>query len=162
MSELSSLYDQNYTEWAHQNAVLLKTRRFAELDIAHLLEELEDMGKSDHRELASRLRILLAHLLKWQFQYQQLSDKWREFDGRSWRATIIEQCTSINILLRKKPGLKSVIIDAINDAYPEAVELATNETGLSIDTFPKTCPYTKEQILNTELWEKNTQKYQTS
>ena len=152
MSELSRLYDHDYTEWAHQNAVLLKTRRFAELDIAHLLEELEDMGKSDHRELASRLRILLAHLLKWQFQYQQLSDKWREFDGRSWRATIIEQRISINILLRKKPGLKSIVIDTINDTYPEAVELATNETGLSIDTFPNICPYTKEQILNTEFY----------
>jgi hypothetical protein len=152
MSELSNLYDRNHTEWAHQNAILLKARRFAELDIPHLLEELEDIGKSDHRELASRLRILLAHLLKWQFQYQQLSDKWREFDGRSWRATIIEQRTSINILLRKKPGLKSVVVEIINNAYPEAVELATNETGLSIDTFPKICPYTQEQILDKEFY----------
>jgi hypothetical protein len=152
MTELNSLYDKNYTEWAHKNAVLLKARRFAELDIAHLLEELEDMGKSDHRELASRLRILLAHLLKWQFQYQQLSDKWREFDGRSWKSTIIEQRISIHILLRKKPGLKSFVIDAINDAYPEAVELATYETGLPIEEFPNTCPYTQGQILDKEFY----------
>ncbi|MDM8545712.1 DUF29 domain-containing protein [Candidatus Venteria ishoeyi] len=152
MTDLSHLYDLNYTEWAMKNAALLKAGRFSELDVPHLLEELEDMGKSDHRELSSRLRVLLAHLLKWQFQYQQLSERWKEFDGRSWRRTIINQRTSIAILLRKKPGLSSFVTEALAEAYPEAVELATKETQLPRTHFPETCPYTQTEILNDDYY----------
>ncbi len=59
------------------------------------------MGKSEQRTLERRLRVLLAQLLKWQFQYAQLADRWREFDGRSWRSTIVHQRTEPKILLRK-------------------------------------------------------------
>jgi len=88
MTHLYELYQKNYTAWAEKTAELLKAGKFSELDTEHLLEELASMGASEYNELESRLTILIAHLLKWQFQYQQLSDKWREFDGRSWRSTI--------------------------------------------------------------------------
>ena len=48
-------------------------------------------AESERRELESRLLILLAHLLKWQYQHPLLSERWGEFDGRSWRGTIVEQ-----------------------------------------------------------------------
>ena len=91
MSELGTLYQTDYAAWAARHVELLRAGRYAELDIEHLLEELSDMSKSERRELESRLLILLAHLLKWEFQYPILSARWREFKGDSWRATIVER-----------------------------------------------------------------------
>ena len=82
MTELSTLYQTDYSAWAAQNAELLRAGRYAELDIEHLLEELSDMGKSEQRALENRLTILIAHLLKWEYQLQTLSDRWQEFEGR--------------------------------------------------------------------------------
>ena len=66
MTELSDLYHTDYSAWAHRNADLLRTGDYESLDLAHLLEELEDMGKSEQRDLGDRLTILLGNLLKWQ------------------------------------------------------------------------------------------------
>jgi len=152
MNKLSQLYDSNYQTWAKQTIELLETRRFAELDIEHLIIELSDMGKSEQRELINRLRILLSHLLKWQYQYKQLSEKWREFDGKSWKNTIIAQRIEIAIQIRKQPSLKSLLSLAITEAYSDAVELTMAETGLSISTFPAECLYTEMQILDKQFF----------
>ncbi len=148
MTELAHLYETNYTEWAKRNAELLKVRRFAEIDIPHLLDELSDMGKAETNELENRLIILLAHLLKWQFQYRQLSGLWAEFEGKNWRNTIIEQRKRIARRLRKSLGLKSYLPEAIVDTYEDALDLASKESGLALKTFPRECPYTKTQILD--------------
>ena len=72
MSELSLLYQTDYATWAQRHAELLRAGRYTELDLEHLLDELSDMSKSERRELESRLLILLAHLLKWEYQYHNL------------------------------------------------------------------------------------------
>jgi len=148
MSKLSQLYEEDYRAWARLNADLLQAGRFSELDIAHLVEELNDMSKSEQDELESRLVVLLAHLLKWQYQYQQLSERWQEFEGKSWRITIIEQRNRIAKRLKKSPGLKARLAIVIIEAYPDAVELAVDETGLVESTFPAQCPYAVTQILD--------------
>jgi hypothetical protein len=148
MSNLASLYDTDYAKWAQRNAELLRAGRFEDIDMAHLLEELSDMSKSDRRELQSRLLILLAHLLKWEYQYQTLAERWREFKGDSWRSTIIEQRTQLSGLLKQSPGLKSALVDMIERTYPDAVELASDESGLPPETFPTHCPYPKDQLLD--------------
>jgi hypothetical protein len=148
MSELSALYEKDFSAWAMRNAELLRRGHFAKLDIEHLLEELSDMGTSQRNELESRLTVLLAHLLKWQYQYRRLSEKWREYDGRSWRYTIIEQRDRIAKRLGQSPGLKSKLGDILVEAYDDAVALATKQTGLSKATFPSKCPYSLDQILD--------------
>jgi len=110
------------------------------------------MSKSEQNELESRLLILIAHLLKWEYQYSHLSEKWQEFDGRSWRATIVEQRGRIERRLRKSPGLKSRFSDAITDAYPDAVNLAAKETRLPTSIFPTECPYTIPDILDENFY----------
>lgn len=147
MRDLRQLYEQDYTAWAKLNADLLRAGQFGELDVEHLLEELSDMGKSEQRTLESRLRVLLAHLLKWQFQYGRLTDCWRECDGRSWRGTIVHQRTELKILLRRHPGMQRLWSAALPVAYADARELAAAETGLPIDTFPLQCPYAEASIL---------------
>lgn len=147
MSNLSTLYETDYAAWARLQRELLRAGRYSELDVERLLEELSDMGKSERRELESRLLILIAHLLNWQYQQQTLSERWREFDGRSWRVTIVEQRKQIALLLRKAPGLTAVVADAITAIYPDAVDLAVKETGLAAETFPLGCPYPFGDIL---------------
>ena len=148
MNDLRHLYEHDYSAWAEANAELLRAGRFDQLDIEHLIEELSDMGKGEQRGLESRLRVLLAHLLKWQFQYDQLSDRWREFDGRSWRTTIIHQRTELKLLLRKNPGMQRLWPEAVRSAYADARELASAVSGLPIETFPVVCPYADASILD--------------
>lgn len=156
MSALHLLYEQDFSLWTIRTADLLKQKRFEELDLEHLIDELGDMGRSNLHELVNRLRVLLAHLLKWQYQYQQLSERWAEFEGKSWRNTIIEQRAALLYLLRQNPGLKRILVDAINDAYPQALEIAIAETDLPITLFPANCPYTQEQILDKSYYPANT------
>jgi hypothetical protein len=129
MSDLDRLYEQDYPAWAARTAALLRQRRFTELDLDHLIEELDDMGRCQRHDLVNRLRVLLAHLLKWQFQYGRLSERSADFEGRSWRNTIIEQRAALSYLMDKNPGLKRVIEDAIGESYVQAVSLAADETG---------------------------------
>ena len=152
MSEFSELYQTDYSAWTRRQAELLRAGHYAELDIDHLLQELSDMSKSDRRELESRLLILIAHLLKWQFQYQTLSERWREFKGDSWRATIVEQRKQLAVLLRQSPGLKSILTETIGGTYPDAVDLACKETGRPPETFPAQCPYSGKQLFDDDWY----------
>ncbi len=72
-----SLYDTDFNSWIHAHILLLKEARFAELDTIHLIEELEDMAKRDQRALISNFRIVIAHLLKWQYQPIMQCNSWR-------------------------------------------------------------------------------------
>jgi hypothetical protein len=148
MSNASELYDRDYHAWANRQIDALSTGQFVDVDIAHLLEELKDMGRSERNELENRLVILLAHLLKWQFQYDRLSERWKEFKDDSWRSTIVEQRDRIARRLEKSPGLKPGLAGLIAESYSDAAGLAAKETGIRINCFPSVCPYTQEQILD--------------
>jgi len=140
MSNLAELYDSDYDSWLQQNLELLRQCRFEELDIQHLIEEMEDMGKKERADLGSRLLILVAHLLKWQFQPTHRCS--------SWRGSIAEQRIKILRRLRLSPSLRPHLPGAIAEAYSDAVELATDETGLDHGVFPGQCPYTPEELLD--------------
>ena len=140
MTALNILYEQNYPSWLSHHVQLLKEAKFDELDIEHLIDELESMGKRDKRELVSRFIILIAHLLKWEYQ----SDK----QSASWRSSIIEQRKKIAYLLKNEPSLKPYIPEAIENAYFDAVDLAAEETELPFSVFPDVCPYSQEQLLD--------------
>lgn len=140
MTTLSILYEQDFSLWLKSHIGLLKEAKFNELDIDHLIDELESMGKRDKRELVSRFIILIAHLLKWQYQYEKQST--------SWRSSIIEQRKKIAYLLKNEPGLKPYIPEAIDNAYADAVDLASEETELPLSTFPTICPYSQQQLLD--------------
>ncbi len=152
MSNLATEYDRDFNAWIQQHITLLKQGRVNEIDVEHLIIELEDMGKSNLRELESRLVILIAHLLKWQFQLKSLNELWEKFKGSSWQHSIIEQRYQINKLLKTNPSLKSHLQDAIVKVYTDALEIAVDETGLPQSTFPENCPYTVEQLLDKSFY----------
>lgn len=141
---LPSLYDQDYYGWLQTTADLLRQQRFAEIDIAHIIEELEDMGKRERRALESHIRNVTLHLLKWRYQSQKR--------GTSWRKSIRNGRIEIQKLLRDSPSLTSLVSQMIEDEYPAAKADAVDETGLTEKTFPTDCPFSQEQILDAEYW----------
>ena len=144
MTELSRLYEQDFHAWAWRSAELMRAGRLEQLDWDHLAEELEEMGASKQQQLESRLRVLLAHLLKWRYQPERR--------GRSWQATIKEQRYAIARLLQKNPSLDGKWDEILTDAYRLGVLLAMRETNLDESTFPVGCPYARERILDDEFW----------
>lgn len=136
----ANLHDQDFYAWTQQQAGLIRAGRVSELDLEHLLEEVESMGASERSQLQSRLKILLGHLLKWQYQ--------PAFRSRSWTATIKEQRLSVMELLEDNPSLRTVLDERIRRAYPQGVLLAVKETDIDERKFPPSCPYGTEQILD--------------
>jgi plasmid stabilization system protein ParE len=140
---VKDLYEQDFFGWTARNAELLRAGRFAEADLEHIAAEIEDMGKSERRELESRLSVVLSHLLKWRCQPNRR--------GRSWQATIRVQRTELMRLLADMPSLRLHLRERLPQVYPTAVEQAIAETDLSEDVFPPTCPFSLDQILDTNF-----------
>ncbi|WP_257292833.1 DUF29 domain-containing protein [Endozoicomonas sp. ONNA1] len=147
----NNLYDSDYYSWTYQQLELIKQRRFDDLDIENLLEEIEDMGKSRYRALKSALKELLLHQLKWQKQSQEddlhVMDEWY----RSWRVSIKKQRRKVNEELDENPGLQSKLNEILVKAYKLAREEAGDDLNCKINDFPPKCPWSYEQIM-TEDW----------
>ncbi len=137
------LYQADYYGWLQENAQLIREKRFSELDVDNIIEELESMGKSEKRELSNRLTVLLMHLLKWQYQSVKRST--------SWRNTIAVQRIDIRELLEDSPSLRREVTDKIAVAYEKAVLTAEVETGIEKQNFPAACPFSFEQILDEDF-----------
>ena len=147
-------YEQDFQLWIEHHITLLKQGRFNEIDTEHLIEELADMGKSNLHEVESRLIVLIAHLLKWHIQLPMMKTqlRYQDYDGKSWRTTIIEQRTRIAYSLENMPSLKSKMSAAVTKIYPKAVAFAVKETQLPQKYFPAECPYTIEQLLDDDFY----------
>lgn len=140
-------YERDFYGWLMQNAKLMREGNFAEIDAGNIAEELESMGKSEKRELISRLAILLAHLLKWQFQPTKRST--------SWKNTIAVRRIDIYGLLEDSPSLRHEIEEKTSMAYEKAMLGAENETGIEKACFPEQCPFTLDQMLDQNFFPDN-------
>jgi hypothetical protein len=137
-----ALYDADLLAWLEQQAAYLRAGQLDRLDVAHLVEELEDMGGSQRRELKGRLEILLMHLLKRDAQPRRRS--------RSWQSTIVDQRARIKDLLEQSPSLKDGMEEVAQRAFTVAVKRAAIETGLKRSAFPAALPYQLAAILEEE------------
>lgn len=139
---MPTTYEKDVAAWAHEQAQLIRERRFDALDIEHLAEEIEDVSRSDKRELASRMTVLLQHLLKWKFQSERRSP--------SWRATIVAQRDELFDLLEQSPSLRVEMEKGLARAYERALKRAVIETG--IEGFPKACPFSLLELQDEAFW----------
>jgi len=140
----AQLYETDFYAWIQSQANALRARNISDLDFKNLIEEVEDMGKSEQRELESRLEVLLAHLLKWQFQPERR--------GSSWESTIEEQRKRIARHLTKNPSLKSLVPEVYEETYDYAVLKAVKETDMHKTVFPTQCPWAFEQAMDNDFW----------
>lgn len=129
--------------WAFEQARLLREGRFDLIDAANIAEEIEDVGKSEYRELESAFRVLVHHLLKWDYQPERRS--------RSWMLSIAEQRNRIGRTLRKNPGLTSLIPEALLAGWEDGRLRASAETDLDLSVFPEACPWTFEALMSRDL-----------
>jgi len=138
-----SAYDHDYYAWLNEQVAHLREQRFSVLDVTHLIDEIEDLARAEKREIESRLGVLLVHLLKWSCQPDMRSG--------SWSATIIEQRARILKRLQESPSLRGYPEEILNEEYRLAVSKAAAEGGLPVKTFPGSCPYTIDQVLDPDF-----------
>ncbi|MGB5632162.1 MAG: DUF29 domain-containing protein [Waterburya sp.] len=141
-NNLKTLYEQDYCLWLETTAKLLQERRLNEIDFEDLIEELEGMSRREKEALFSNLQVALMHLLKYRYHPSKRSN--------SWRSCIREHRKRVKRAFRNSPSLKPYFTEIFAECYQDARELAADETGLSIETFPEQSPFTMEEILNTD------------
>lgn len=133
-------YDEDFALWSAEQAALLRAGKLERVDLENVAEEIESLGKSQKREIGSRLMVLVSHLLKW--------EKQPEYRSRSWASTISQQRREIERLLKGSPSLRPFPGQVLPDEYPEARWRASEETTIFLENFPESCPYSIEQILD--------------
>ncbi|MCY7332460.1 MAG: DUF29 domain-containing protein [Pseudanabaena sp. CAN_BIN31] len=136
-----TLYERDYGLWAEQMADLIAAGRFGELDIENLVEEVRDLSKRERDRLLNSLRLIVQHLLKWDYQPQKRS--------RSWQVTIQRERLNIKKYLRDSPSLKRYLTDEyLGQVYETGRLDAIGETGLDM---PIDCPYVISDTLNRDI-----------
>jgi hypothetical protein len=135
-------YEKDVVLWAQQQAALLRSGQFSKLDIEHVADEIEDVGKTEKRELASRMAVLLAHLLKWRAQPDRRT--------RSWQSTINEQRRRVALALEETPSLRTTLAEPKWRAavWSDARVIAMTDTGLDGEAFPDEWPWSADQALS--------------
>ncbi len=135
-----SVYEQDLFLWAKEQAHLLEERRFGELDLENLIEEVRTVGGSDKREIYSRMEVLIAYLLKWRYQPGRRTP--------SWQTTIRHQRTRIGKIVDDSPSLRCYPASELSDAYVGGRLRAADETGIDFTLLPADCPFTIDHVLD--------------
>lgn len=133
-------YEADYYGWTLDQAAAVRAGRFDLIDRENLAEEIESLGKSEKREIESRLVQVLLHLVKWRFQPEKRKG--------GWEASIRVQRGGLNKLLRENPSLKHYPGEELADGYIKAKIEAEKETGIAYEAFPDACPFTIDQVLD--------------
>ena len=131
-------YESDFYSWSLDQARLVREGRWDEVDRDNVAEEIESLGREQFNKLESALRVLLLHILKWDYEPQKRS--------RSWVLSIKEQRLALKAILADDPGLKPRIHEALTRAYGRACVRAAKETGLDETVFPETCSYSFDDI----------------
>jgi hypothetical protein len=136
---MSTIYEQDLVLWARTTAQLLREKRWEAIDLPHLIEEIEDLGKSERSAIGSQMERIMVHLLKWQYQPQRRSDSWLDSinDGRS----------QIRRKIEDSPSLRNYPEAILQKEYARARREASRQTGLALNIFPESCPFAITQVL---------------
>lgn len=134
----TTTYESDFYRWTQQQADLLRKGAWSAMDVEHLIEEIESMGRSQRDAIRSHLVIVIMHLLKWIYQPERR--------GNSWHDSIVNGRIQMDDLLENNPSLKPQLQSLVEKAYGKAKRYASQETQLSLATFPEDCPLTIGQI----------------
>jgi hypothetical protein len=140
----NDLYEIDFYAWTQEQAKLLRERRWSDLDIDNLVDEVEGVGRSDKRQIESRVEVLLAHLLKWKYK--------PGVRGSSWHSTIFEQRQRIASIVEDSPSLKGFQRQEVFKSYRAARLLAAKETGIAFGLFPAECPFTPDEVFDLDFF----------
>jgi hypothetical protein len=143
-----SLYESDYLLWVQETIAKLKARDFDHVDFENLIEEIEDLGRSQRKELESCLKTLIEHLLKRMYVNMPMC-----FNG--WENTIREQRSQIEVLLNNYPSLKSYWDEHLSAAWFIALKYVRKEYKPQGFDFPDTWQFNSDvdSMLNIDFWE---------
>jgi Domain of unknown function DUF29 len=140
----TTLYDTDFDAWAQHQAHALRAQAWDELDLDHLIEEIEDLPQTRRTIVRSQFRILVGHLLKLAYQPER--------QGESWQTSVRNARVEIDEQLADWPSLRQELPALLASAYPKARRLAIKQTGLAPRTFPSHCQWSPEQLLDEDFW----------
>ena len=129
-----------------QTARLIQQKRFQDVDTEWLQDLVLSMAKREKREVLSRGKQLILHLLKWKYQPALRST--------SWESSILQQRMELEEIFVESSSLLNVFVQELEKIYRLAKTLASVETHLPLQTFPLHCEWSVEELLNQEFWPK--------
>jgi hypothetical protein len=142
---MARLYDTDFTAWADKTAQLLAKRRFEEVDLEALIEEVEGLGISQRREYRSYLLRIIEHLLKWTYAPAPIFAR----NERGWRLSINNPRRAIVALLEDNASAARDRNKALASAYRQALGSVRDECDdFGPVQWPEMCPWTIEQVLD--------------
>lgn len=140
----ATLYQTDTYAWSRRQVELLRHEDFAAVDWDNLIEEIDSLGREQQNAVRSQLERLIMHLLKWQYQPGRR--------GSSWRRSIADSRVQIELKLQDNPSLRPRLAEFSSDVYPLARRHAAAETRITLHTFPETCAWSIEQLMNFEFY----------
>jgi hypothetical protein len=135
-------YEADYVAWLDHQVALLKADRWSDVDKDNLIGEVESLGRSEFKGFVSAFEIVIAHMLKWDFQPERRSN--------SWIASIVEHRQRLEQELEDSPSYSVRIGDALRRAWRPARALAAVETDMPLKQLPAELPYSFEDVMNRE------------
>jgi Domain of unknown function DUF29 len=145
------LYEDDFPLWAEHQATLLRARRFDELDLDNLIEEVEDLGRRERDMVESHAETILEHLLKLALSH---ADRPR----RGWLVTVDKQRAKLarKLTTTLRNHLQTAL-PAIYAGVRRPVARQLENDGVALDALPPTCPYSLDQILDPDWYPANVQ-----
>ena len=137
-------YDEDFCLWAERQATLLRAGDFEALDVENLIEEIEDMPRSDKHAIESNLVVVLKHLLKYTHQPERRSG--------SWEASILEHRRRIDRYLKTSPSLRRHLQSCFAECYVSARRQAAVETKMGLSVFPEDPEFDLADALDDDFW----------
>jgi len=138
--QLKQLYELDDSQWLGETISLLRNHQFQQLDLEHLIEELEDLGKEKKNAVASILEQVIRHLLLLQYWTKET-----EYNTINWQ----EEIYNFRTQLRRKmmANLRNYLEEELNYIYEDALGFVKIKTANTM-IFPSQCPYSLEQLLD--------------
>ncbi|TAF10161.1 MAG: DUF29 domain-containing protein [Nostocales cyanobacterium] len=144
-TDLQSLYETDDSFWLEETIILLKEKRFQDLDVDNLIEELETLGKRDKNAVASLLEQIIRHLLLLQYWTEEY-----DLNGNHWQTEIIGFRNQLERLLTN--NLQNYLNNELEKIYKGALKYVKQKTRFKID-FPEYCPYSLEQLFDEDYFQ---------
>ena len=143
-----ALYERDIHVWFQEQAALLRDGRLSELDAAHLLEEIEDLGANLRSAVFSRTEQIIRHLLK--LEHSQADEP-----RRLWRQSIRDQRDELD--LRLTQSLRKLLNESLATRYARARRRALEDQAEHEErpAIPESCPYTLDAILTHDWFPKS-------
>jgi uncharacterized protein YlaN (UPF0358 family) len=138
----TDLYEEDFNLWLERQVELLREGRLDELDVENLIDEVGGLARMDRYEAINDLRGILWRLLVYQFSVKRRT--------KCLHLELLEHRHHLDMLLADSPSLQKGL--DIEQLYQEARELAAISLATNVNNLPETCPYTLEQVLDTDFF----------